>query len=147
MDKKKVFSLVLAIAGTVMVLLPILFMIVTAIVGSISAHRFVCDYMIPAEVGFLVIGGAAALLWASIRERKMIKPIAWTAGIGIVLLFGCQLLAVVTGLASGRIQAENAPLATGVVTGMLIGYDVAVALMGVWGYKLARLIVKSAKET
>jgi hypothetical protein len=142
MEKKRVFSLVLAILGTTLLWLPIVFMVITAIIGSIGAQRFMCDYMIPAEVGFLVIGGAAALLWAAIRERKFIKPVVWIIGITVVLILGCTGLAAASGLASGRVQETDVPGVLLVVQAALIGYDVAVAAMGVVGILMIKEFAK-----
>ncbi len=146
MEKKKVFSFVLAIAGTVLVWLPVLFMIVTGVAGSISAHELLVDYMLPAELGFLVIAGAATLLWAAIRERSYIKPIAISAGLALIMIVGCMSVASLSGLASGRVTEAQAPWAMNMTMGLLFGYDLMVFLLGLFGLMLAISIRFLAKH-
>jgi hypothetical protein len=147
MKKSQLRSKILAISGTVLVGLPILFMLVTAVVGSILSHRFLFDYMAPAELGWVVLAGGAFLFWAAIREHRFIKPIAWTAGAAILLIVGCQGLAVISGLASGRVETSDVPVAYAFSTAMLIGYDLAVVVLDVFGILLTRVIFRRNKPT
>lgn len=146
MEKKKVFSLILAIAGTVLVWLPVLFMVITGIAGSISAHKIQVDYMLPAELGFLVIAGAATLLWAAIRERSYIKPIAISIGLALLMILGCTSVASLSGLASGRVSEAQAPWAMNLSMGLLFSYDLMVILLGFFGLMLAISIRFLAKH-
>jgi len=136
MKSTSIFSKILVITGTLLVWLPIAFMVVTAVVGSFQRVQFLWDYMIPAEVFPVVLAGMAALLWASIREHTLIKASAWTVGISLFFLVACQVIAVITGLANATIAPEKAPVWMGVVTAMLIVYDLGVVLMGFWGIRL-----------
>ncbi len=133
MKNKKLLSKILAIVAAVLLLLPILFMLFTGIVGSITSKEWRMDYMIPAELFFVVLPGLAALLWASIREHYLIKPVAWTIGAGLFLVIGCQIFAVLTGLASGETET---PGLIAVVTTALIGYDLCVALLGYFAVRV-----------
>ena len=146
MEKKKVFSFILAIAGTVLVWLPVLLMVVTGIAGSISAHEIQVDYMLPAELGFLVIAGAATLLWAAIRERSYIKPIAISAGLALLMIVGCTSVASLSGLASGRVTEAQAPWAMNLSMGLLFAYDLMVIMLGLFGLMLAISIRFLAKH-
>lgn len=136
MKKASVFSKILVIVGTILILLPIIFMVVTGVMGSIQRKQFLMDYMIPGEVFPIVLAGMAALMWAALREHTLVKKIAWTVGISLFLLVACQVIAVITGLANATIAPEKAPVWMVVVTAMLILYDLGVALMGYWGIKL-----------
>lgn len=148
MKKASVFSKILVIAGTILVLLPIAFMVVTGVVGSIQRVQFLWDYMIPGEVFPVVLVGMAALMWAALREHTLVKPVAWTVGVSLFLLIACQVIAVITGLANGTIPHEKAPPWIVVVTAMLIGYDLGVILTGYWGIKLwAHLFSKKQSDT
>ena len=143
MTDKNVFSKVLASGGTVLVLMPIFFMLLTAVVGSIARKQILCDYMMPAELSILVLVGCGALLWAALREHTFVKAIVWTTGIAFLLLLGCQGLAMVTGLANGEVGVEDAPGWVAIITAMLIAYDVCVALLGYWGVRLSQRIFKT----
>jgi hypothetical protein len=147
MKKASVFSKILVIAGTILVLLPIAFMVVTAVVGSVMRTQFLWDYMIPGEVFPIVLAGMAVLMWAALREHTLVKAIGWTAGGTLFLLIASQALAVITGLANGTIALERAPFWMAVVSGMLIAYDLGVAWMGYWGIKLwASVFAKKQSE-
>ena len=99
--------------------------------------------MIPAELYVLVLVGCGALLWAALRERTLVKAVAWTTGIAFFLLLGCQGLAMITGLAHGEVEVEDAPGWVAFITAMLIGYDVCVALLGYWGVRLSQRLFKN----
>jgi hypothetical protein len=147
MEKNRLFPRIFAVAGTVLLLFPILFMLVTGVVGSIQSGQILCDYMLPAELGIVVIVGAAILLVAAILSKKFIKPIAWTIGATIVLIVTCTGLAAASGLASGRVSETDVPGVLAVVIGSLIAYDVAVAVLGVLGIFLTIALFKTDKKT
>lgn len=146
MKKGSAFSKILVIGGTILVLFPIAFMIITAVVGSIMRTQFLWDYMIPGEVFPLVLVGLAALMWAALREHTLVKAIAWTVGVTLFLLIASQGIAVISGLADGTIALEKAPFWMVVVSGMLIAYDLGVALMGYWGIKLWAFVFKKKQD-
>ncbi|HNT54192.1 MAG TPA: hypothetical protein PKG95_05730 [Anaerolineaceae bacterium] len=141
MEKKNTFTKILAIAGTVLVWLPILFMVVTCIVGSIQRSKFLCDYLLPAELMGVVFIGAALLIWAAIRARTRLKLIGWSLGVGLALLGSGLLTTQLTGLASGRIENEGLPFLA--VAAMLIGYDLAVIALGISGILLIKALYRN----
>ncbi len=59
---------VIAFIGTVLIWLPILFTLVTSVVGSISFGSFRMDFLMPAELFPMELSGALLLMWASIRS-------------------------------------------------------------------------------
>ncbi|HOJ11485.1 MAG TPA: hypothetical protein PK733_12960 [Clostridiales bacterium] len=104
MKKKDIFTKVLAIAGTVLVWLPILFTILTSVIGTISAHIFRFDYLMPAELFPIALIGALLLIWAAKRAHLHWKLITWSLGAMVTFLVGGQVIAVISGLASGAIE-------------------------------------------
>lgn len=140
MKTNSLFTKVLAWTGSVMVVLPILFMLFTGVAGSIMSRQVLMDYMMPAEMFPFVLVGAAAVIWAAFRAHRFTKPLLWTAGAALFLLIACQVLAVLTGLASGKLQSQDAPALMVLVVGMLIGYDLGVVLLGYLGIRLSLLI-------
>ncbi len=103
--------------------------------------------MLPAEAAFVVLPGAAALLWAGIRQRSLVRPITWTLGVGILLLAAIDLTAMLSGLADGSLPASKAPALVAVLTGLLILYDLCVLLMGYWGIRLWQRLFKKQTQT
>ncbi|HHY62453.1 MAG TPA: hypothetical protein GYA11_05645, partial [Firmicutes bacterium] len=75
MDRKDVLTRILAILGTVLVWTPILFTVLTSIVGTISSRVFRFDYLMPAELFPIAFVGALLLLWAARRAKSHQKLI------------------------------------------------------------------------
>jgi len=140
MKKKNAFSKTLAIAGTVLVWFPILAPILLSGVVFITHHVFRFDYLMPAELFPFALVGGGLLFWAALRAHSRQKLIGWGLGIAVSLLAGGQVLAVVTGLASG----ETEPTGWGwmLVLASLVGYSLALIAMGIGGVLLLRDLFK-----
>jgi len=133
MEKKDFLSKILTVVGTILVGLPVVTPIVFGLIRMFRGATFLVDYLMPAELGFLVLAGTLLLIWAALRVRSYLKWILFSAGIAILLVVGAQWLAVATGLADGSTQPGGWEMA--VVTGGIIGYDLAVIsifLAGIW---------------
>ena len=104
MEKRDVFTKILAITGTVLAWFPILAPILLSAVLLIQERKFLFDYLMPAELFLFALVGAGLLLWAGLRAHSHWKLIAWGLGIAVALLVGSQALAEVTGLASGAME-------------------------------------------
>jgi MFS family permease len=88
----------------------------------------------------MVLAGGFALLWAAIRARSRRKIIGWAFGIAVVMLLGGQLLAVLTGLASGEVEPSGWQWA--LVVASLAVYSLSIVAMGVGGLLLLRDLFK-----
>lgn len=126
----------LAIVGTVLVWVPIAFTLLTAVVGSLASRRVHFDYLMPAELFPVALVGGLILLWGAWRARSRQKPVALGLGAMVLLLFGGQALAVVTGLASGATQPGG--WAWALVLSSLALYSLALVWVGVTGVMLVR---------
>jgi len=136
MENKGAFTKVLAIGGTALVWLPVVAPLTFGLVRLIQSGHVLFDYLMPAELAPLVLVGAGLLLWAAIRAKWRWQVLVWILGTAFVLLVGSQAVAMVTGLADGRIEATGWQWA--LTLGMLIGYDLAVVAMGVLGICLCK---------
>ncbi len=94
------------------------------------------DYLIPAELFPLVILGSGLLIWAAIRAKSRVKRIGWSFGVAVGLLVLSQVLAVVSGLASGRIEASG--IWWVLVITLLAAFIMAVVAIGGGGILLLR---------
>jgi hypothetical protein len=110
--------------------------LITAVLASIIEGSFLFDFMMPAELGVFAILGSCLLLWGAIRLKRMIKPIAWSLALMIILLFGSQALAVATGLATGERPPSDAMFY--VVAGMLMMYSLILVIPAILGTRLVR---------
>jgi len=138
MDRRGVLTRLLAIVGTVLVWIPILFTVLTSIVGTISRRMFRFDYLMPAELFPIALVGALLLLWAARRARSYQKPIGWGFGGAVAFLGGGQLYAVASGLASGATEPTGWPWA--LVIASIALYSLALIEMGIAGILLVRTV-------
>ena len=139
--KNNWFTKLLAVAGTILAGLPIAAPIILAFISLAMDGRFRFDYLMPAELFFLSLGGGAMLIWAAIRAHSRLKMIAWSLGVGIVLLVGSQGLAVITGLADGRVGEESPWFI--VLMGMLILFVLAMVSLFIGGILLCKDVYRS----
>lgn len=145
MKKNSLFVKICAVLGTVLVLAPILFMILTAVVGSVMRGQLMMDYLMPAELFMAVFPGAILLLTAAIVSRTCIRTIAWGLGIAAVSFVGTMLYTMLSGLASGAVEAEGWPLYLSLI-GIGI-YDLSVLLLGIGGAVLCARLFRAKRHS
>lgn len=136
MEKKDVLTKILAVAGTVLIWFPILAPVLFFAAGILRAGIVRVDFLMAAELFPSALLGGALLIWAAWRAHLRLKLAAWGFGIAVFSLVAGQVLAVVTGLASG--ETEPAGLAWILVLASIGAYSLALVLMGVAGIWLLR---------
>lgn len=144
MEKKGALTKTLAIAGTVLVWFPMLAPVLFSVLLLIRARMFRFDYLMPAELFSVALVGGCLLFWAALRVRSRRGLIGWGLGSAAGLLAGGQALAVVTGLASGKIGPIGWPWA--LVLASLALYSLALVSVGVGGILLLRDLFKRAQH-
>ena len=144
MKKSNMLVKICAVLGTVLVAVPILFMIVTAVVGFVMRGQLMMDYLMPAELFMAVFPGAILLLAAAIASRTNIRTIAWSFGIAAVSFVGTILYTMLSGLASGAVEAEGWPLYLSLI-GIGI-YDLSVLLLGIGGAVLCAKLFGAKRQ-
>ena len=141
MEKKGILTKILAIVGTVLVWFPILAPVLLSVAAITKERMFRFDYLMPAELFPVALVGGGLLIWAALRARSRQRLIGWGFGIAVGLLIGGQVLAVVTGLASGETEPTGWPWA--LVLGSLGGYSLSLLVIGIGGVLLVRDLFKS----
>ena len=136
MVKRGVLTKILAIVGTVLVWFPILAPVLISAVAIINERMFRFDYLMPAELFPAALVGGCLLIWAALRARSRWRLFGWGLGIAVGLLVGGQVLAVVTGLASGKTEPAGGWWA--LVLASLVVYSLALVVVGVGGLSLLR---------
>jgi hypothetical protein len=131
MAKKGLFTKILAIIGTGLVWLPILAPFIFSAITFTGDHIFRFDYLMPAELFQFVLLGGGLLLWAALRAHSHGKLIGWSLAAAAGTFFISQVIAVITGLASGATAADGLPWV--LVVGFLAAYDIAVIGMSIGG--------------
>jgi hypothetical protein len=134
----------LAVVGTVLAWLPIVATVVMAVPGSLLRGAVQVDYLMPAELFPVALAAGAVLLWAALRARSRVAPIAWGLGLTAGMLVGGQALAVATGLASGATQPSG--VAWAVVMASLVLYTLLIVELGVAGVLLVRDVFASEAD-
>ncbi len=143
MEKKGVLTKILAIVGTVLVWFPILAPVLLSVAVIIKERMFRFDYLMPAELFPATLVGGGLLIWAALRARSRRRLIGWGLGIAVGLLVGGQVLAVVTGLASG--ETEPAGLWWALVLASIVVYSLALVVIGVGGVLLLLDLFKPSR--
>jgi len=104
MEKKRILTKILASCGIALVLLPVAAPIIFALIGLIDDGRFLLDFLMPFELFPIVLAGTGLLIWAAVRAKTRVKMIVWSFVSVIALVLIGQLVAMASGLASGRIE-------------------------------------------
>jgi hypothetical protein len=141
MPKQGWLTKTLAIAGTFLAWLPILTLVIITGAMLIQRGEFHFDYLIPAELFPVFLGGGLLLLWASIRVKRYRMWIGVGLGAAVFFLVAGQGIAVITGLASGVTRPGS--WQSSVVLGLIFLYDLAVIAVGVGGIRLIRSVFGS----
>jgi hypothetical protein len=138
MEKKHLLTKWLAALGMGLVWAPLVVPILLTIVLFIQEGRFLLDFLMPAELFLLALVGGLLLLWAAWRARARWGLFGWGLGLAIAFLWGGQLLAEVTGLASGEMQPRGFWWL--LVLASLALYVLMLVLLGLGGARLLRAL-------
>lgn len=145
MKSSNLLTKILAISGTILVGLPVIAPIVFSLIRLVQSGCFMFDYLMPAELGLLVLGGVALLIWAAIRAHSRVRLILWAAGAAVLTVVGGQLLAVATGLADGS-TPQSSPWMVAVLS-LIVAYDLLVLLLLIAGCLLCRDVFTKPEES
>jgi hypothetical protein len=107
MDKKDGLTKTLTIFGTLLVWFPLLAPVFFSAIRYAADQRLRFDYLMPAELFPSGLLGGALLIWAARRASSQRKLIGWGFGVAITSLVLGQAVAVLTGLASGEMEASG----------------------------------------
>ncbi len=145
MEKVSVLTKILAVAGTVVVWLPIVAPFFFALALLFRRGRFLLDYLMPAELAGVAFVGGALLTWATIRAHSRRALIGWSLGIAVVVLLAGEGLGVLLGFPSG--EAHPTWWQMGLVISSIVVYTLAVIAMGVGGILLLRGLFHGQQAT
>jgi hypothetical protein len=136
MGKKSIFIKILAIVSTFLVWLPILAPILFSLASIISERIFRFDYLMPAELFPIALTGGGLLIWVALINGLHKKLVIWSFIIASGSLVLGQILAVITGLASGEVDPSGWPWI--LVISSLIIYSLALIGIGIGGLLLLK---------
>ncbi len=142
--QKSALAKIFAVSGTLLLLAPILFMLVTAVVGSIADNRLLFDYLMLAELFPLVALGLVLLVLGSITSRVLPKWIGWTSAAALILLAASMIFAQASGLSSG-VQSMQSGAFVLVVIGIAL-YNVLILGIAILGILLVKKLFQKQPE-
>lgn len=145
MEKKGMLTKILVVVGTVFVWFPILAPVLLSVAAFIGKRLFRFDYLMPAELFLVALVGGCLLIWAALRARARRRLIGWGLGIAAGMLVGGQVLAVLTGLASGETEPTGWWWALVLIS--LVLYSLALIVMGVGGLLLLHDLLKTSRPS
>ena len=141
MKKKNTFTKILAGAGTILVWLPLLAPVFFSVISLMSDGVFRFDYLMPAELFPIIILGFGLLVWAAIRAKMRLKLIIWSLGVAVGAVVLSQVVAVVTGIASGR--TEPAGFWFGLMLVFFAAFFLSLVILAIGGTLLTRDLYRS----
>jgi hypothetical protein len=145
MEQRDGLTKLLAVAGTALAWIPMLAPTAITAVFFLQTGLLRFDYLMPAELFLSALGGGCLLFWASLRAHSHQRFIGWSLAAAVAFLAGSQGSAMITGLASGATEPAGGPLALVIL--LLIGYLLAVFMIGVGGWLLLRIVFSGKGET
>lgn len=131
MGKHDAFAKTLAIAGTVLVVAPLLAPLAFSLasIGRPGGYRI--DYLMPFEVYPVTLVGVALLVWASFRARARKRAVGIAVGGMIGGLALCAVAAQATGIAQSEEQLESWKyVLTAGLAGLSLVAQIALAVIG-----------------
>ena len=134
--QKSALSKIFAISGALALWAPILFMLFSAVWGSLHQKAFLFDYLALAELFPIVALGLVLLVLASLVSRTFAKWFGWGSVAALVALSGGQIFASVSGLASGALAPTGSAIAIVVVS--IVVFDLVIVGLAVLGIVLIR---------
>lgn len=144
LKQKNALTKIFAIAGTVMLWAPILFMFLTAIFGSIARKMLLFDYLMLAEMFPIVALGLVLLIFTTLLTRTFRKWFGWGSVAALVALVAGNLVAVASGLASGTTPLSG-PFFI-LVNASIIVFNLLVIALAVLAIVLLRRIFQKKQE-
>jgi hypothetical protein len=133
MSNKDVLTKILAIAGTVLIWLPLLAPILL-LIFVLNPDRIRLAYLMPVWFFPIVLIGGLLLFWAALRARSHQKIIGWSFGAAVALPVGGQLFAVLIGLASAGAEPSGWAFSIAI----LVVYILALLTLALSGIQLLR---------
>lgn len=105
--KNKLGIKILSVISTILILFPVVFMVFTSIIGSISEQQFLFDYLMPAEWFFMVLIGIIFLFLVMYVQKYKLKQLIFSSLTMVLFLIAGILYADLSGLSSGTPGASN----------------------------------------
>ena len=143
--QRTVLTKIFTISGTLLLWAPILFMLVTAVIGSIIGKALLFDYLMLAELFPIVALGLVLLVLASLLCKTFRKWFGWGSVAALAALTAGQIFASVSGLASGALAENGAAFAVVIVS--IVFYNIIVVALAILGILLIRRLFQKAPDT
>jgi len=144
LEKNNLFTKILVIVGNILIWIPLVLPFIFLIGAWVQSGSALFDFLIPAELFPATLIGALLLLWVSVRIKKRLAPVGWGAAFAILMLITGQVVASVSGLASG--EAEQNGAVWFIALGSIILFDLALVFVGIHGILLLKDLIKDSRN-
>lgn len=134
--KNKVVLMALSIIGIALTLSPFVFMIGTSIIGSIQESHFRMDYLLPAEMAYLVLSGGIILTVVAWIKHRLFRWFLVGMTVIVVSLLLAMTIPLLAGFANADVPAEGFWFIVTLV--FLALYGLSGVFVGVLGFTLFR---------
>lgn len=142
--QKSALTKIFVISGTALLWAPILFMFITAVIGSVMSKTFLFDYLMLAEAFPIVALGLILLVLASLIARTFGKWFGWGSAAALFALVAVNIISAASGLASGALAPSG--LIFGIVIASIVIYNVIIIALAVLGIVfIKKLFIKPAE--
>ena len=142
--QKSALTKIFSLSGTILLAAPIIFMLLTAIIGSIASKQLLFDYLALEEMYPLIALGLVLLILASLLSHELSKWFIWGSAAAFAAFVSGQIFAVVSGLASGAVSRDSGAFAVVLVS--VIVFNLLIAALCALGFVLLkRLYCKKAE--
>lgn len=130
MMKKHNFTFYMDILGMILIFIPFLIAILLSINFSLNEHAFIIDYLIPAELSFIVMPGALMIMLVALKNKYFFKTKAILFSLALISLLLIMILPNLVGF------GHDASLAQGfwyILTFVSLGiYEIAVLALALF---------------
>lgn len=134
----KKIQLVLVGLGIVLVFFPLIAPIVLSLIYLAQEGQFMLDYLMPAEIYPFALFGTLLLIVIAAKTKIKFRELLWTFILGILMLVGLQVFALVTGVANGDTPFEG--FYANMLLSMLVLFILCQIALGVFGIILFRIL-------
>ncbi len=140
MPSSRTIDRVLSVAGALLVCSPLALTVLLSLLASLSAGRFLFDFLMPAELFPLFLAGALSSMVAAVRLRRRRALVIGGAIVTALALLSAQGAAIATGLAAGDRAPQGWPLV--LVLSLFVLFLAAMVATGLGSVALARDVLR-----
>ena len=140
MNKPSGLTKGLAVVGTLLTGLPLVLPVLFGLLHWARSGELLIDFLMPAELFFVILAGGGLLILAAVRQKNMVKPLLWALGAAAAFLVLTQVAAQVTGVASSPVEVYDWRM--GLIYALLAIFILSCIALLIVGVRLTRIVLR-----